>query len=144
MTIPTVIKDPKSGNTARVTEFGQLVVAPIQYSTPVSIELNVIDTAFNFAVPKDSKSIVITDIIVSADKSVSATTPAEVEVYTSSSPESSVAINNILQPRLVRSNNLTLTGLNLLIDEGVWINAKTNDASILLTIMFYRVPVENL
>lgn len=142
--IPSIIKDPKTGNSARVTKFGQLVVAPIQYSTPVTIDMDTINTAFNFAVPKAGMSIVITDIFASADNGVSNTTPAEVEIYTADSPESVTVITSILQPRLTRSKNVPVTGLNLLINEGVWVNAKTNDNDILLTIMFYRVPVEDL
>jgi len=144
MAVPSAIKDPRTGNTARVTKFGQLVVAPIQYSTPVTIDLDTVNTAFSFAEPQAGMSIVITDIFASADNGVSNTTPAEVEIYTADSPESITTIDSILQPRLTRASNIPMTGLNLLIDEGVWVNAKTNDNDILLTIMFYRVPVEDL
>ena len=144
MTAPVIIKDPKTGNSARVTKFGQLVVAPIQYSTPVTKDLAVINAAFNFTEPKAGLSVVITDIFVSADNGVSNTTPAEIEIYTADSPDSIVVIDSILQPRLTRGRNVPMTGLNLLIGEGVWVNAKTNDNDILLTIMFYRVPVEDL
>ena len=144
MATPTVIKDNDSGLTVKVTKWGQLVVAPIQYSTPITIEMNVINTAFNFITPSDGSSIVITDIFVAADKNVNATTPADVEIYTSAAPDSTVVINSILQPRLTRSSNIPITGLNLLIGEGVWVNGKTDDVGILLTIMFYRVPVGDI
>lgn len=142
--IPSLIKDPKTSSTARVTRFGQLVVAPIQYSTPVTVDLDTINVAFNFITPVDGKVVVITDIFVSADNGVSNTTPAEVEIYTSDEMDSTTVIDSILQPRLTRASNIPMTGLNLLIDEGVWVNAKTNDNDILLTIMYYRIPVESL
>ena len=140
----SIIKDPKTAIAARVTKYGQLVVAPIQYSTPVTVDIDTINTAFNFVAPKDGLSIVITDIFVSANNSVSNTTPAEIEIYTANAPDSTTVIDSILQPRLTRSSNVPMTGLNLLIDEGVWINGKTNDNDILLTIMFYRIPVDAL
>lgn len=142
--IPSLIKDPKTSSTARVTRFGQLVVAPIQYSTPVTVDLDTINVAFNFITPVDGKVVVITDIFASADNGVSNTTPAEVEIYTSDEMDSTTVIDSILQPRLTRASNIPITGLNLLIDEGVWVNAKTNDNDILLTIMYYRIPVESL
>lgn len=144
MPVPVNIQDSKDGVTARVTRFGQLVVAPLAYSTPVARELDTIDTAFNFLEPVSGESIVITDIIVSADKSVSVTDPAEVEIYEADAPDTIAIAQGIVSPRVLRGNGLELTGLNLLVPEGKWVNAKTNDNNILITIMFYRVPVEDV
>lgn len=138
-----VIKDNDSGKTAKVSKFSQLIVAPLDYSTPISNSLSVIDTAFNFITPKQDHSIVITDIIVSADNSVSNVVPAEIEIYQADEADSLTIDVGIVSPRLVRSDNLPLVGLNILVPEGQWVNAKTNDNNILVTIMFYRVPAEN-
>ncbi len=139
--IKTIIIDPETGQPARITQHGQLVTSPIAFSTPVTKDINVIDTAFNFVAPEDGLSTVITGIFVGADKNVSNTTPAEVEIYTANADDSTTVITSILQPRVIRSENVPLTGLNLLVGEGIWINGKTNDAGILLTVMFYKVPV---
>lgn len=136
------IKDSKTGQSVRVTRFGQLVVSPLDYSTPLERELDTINTAFNFLAPEDGKNIVITDIVLSADKDVSNVDPAEIEIYEADAADSLTAAPSIISPRLIRSANLALTGLNLLIPEGKWVNAKTNDNNVLITIMFYRVPVE--
>ena len=144
MPVPSTIQDSNSGLTAKVTKFGQLVVAPLQYSTPVADNLNVIDTAFNFVQPEQDHSIVITDIIVSADNAVSNVTPAEVEIYEATAADTTTIDIGIVSPRVVRSGNLALTGLNLIIPEGKFVNAKTNDNNVLVTIMFYRVPAEDV
>lgn len=144
MSAPVTIKDSKDGQAARVTRFGQLVVAPLAYSQPASQTLDEIDTAFNLLTPESGKSIVITDVIISADKSISVTDPAEVEIYQANEIDSLVAEGGSLNPRLLRGDNFILTGLNVLIPEGMWINAKTNDSTILVTLLFYRVPVEDL
>ena len=144
MATPCVISDSNTRVKAKVTKFGQLVVAPIQYSTPITQDMDVITTAFNFIVPEQGSSIVITDIFVAADNAVSNTAPAEVELYTADGPDSLTVIDSILQPRLTRSKNVPITSLNLLIGEGVWVNGKTNDNNILLTVMFYRVPAEDV
>lgn len=144
MTAPVNIKDSDSGVTAKVTEFGQLVVAPIQYSTPLTDELDVINTAFNFIAPQQGSLIVITDIIVAADKNVSPTDPAVVDIYTADSAESTTIIDSILEPLIGRGVTVPVTGLNLLVGEGVWVNAKTNDDVVKLTIMFYRIPVRDV
>jgi hypothetical protein len=144
MATPTVIKDNDSGRTAIVTKFNQLVVAPLDYSVPVSDSLDVIDTAFNFVAPEQDQSIVITDIIASADNAVSNVVPAEVEIYEATSATTTTIDRGIVSPRIVRGSNFTLVGLNMLVPEGKWVNAKTNDNNVLVTIMFYRVPAENV
>lgn len=144
MATPVIIKDNNSGITVKVTEFGQLVVAPLQYSIPISDSLDAINVAFNFIRPQQDHSIVITDIIVSADNSVSNTAPAEIEIYEATEPDTTVIDTGIVSPRLTRADNLALTGLNLIIPEGKFVNAKTNDDNVLVTIMFYRVPAEDI
>lgn len=127
---------------AKVTRNGQLVVAPLSTSEPVAIKLDVVDTAFNFITPVHGQSIIITDIIASADKNVSNTTPADVEIYEADEADLTDVFKSIVRPQLIRATNLALTGLNLLVPEGKWVNAKTTDIGILVTIMFYRVPQE--
>ena len=136
-----IISD-KNDNKAKVTRFGQLVVAPLAYSDPILIELDTTNTAFNFIEPRAGESIVITDIIASANKSVSNTTPANVQIYQSDEVDSLVIVNGIVAPQLVGSANVDYIGLNMLVPEGRWVNATTDDATVLVTIMFYRVPVE--
>lgn len=144
MAAPVNIQDSKDGVTVRVTRFGQLVVAPLAYSEPIAKELDTADTAFNFLAPESGKSIVITDIIVSTGQLISPTDPAEIEIYEADAIDSLDLLQGIVSPRLVRGGSLTLTGLNLLVPEGRWVNAKTDDTSIFITIMFYRVPVEDV
>lgn len=144
MTTPVNIKDSDTGVVAKVTRFGQLVVAPIQYSTPVTIELDATGTAFNFITPQAGKNVVITDIIAAANKNVNLTTPANIEIFAADSATSTTPDPLIVSPQLIRSSNAGATGLNLLIDEGKWVNATTDDAEVLVTIMFYRVPSETV
>ena len=142
MATPAVIKDHATGNAARVTEFGQLVVAPIAYSTPIAKSLTPASTVFNFIEPAQDQNIVITDIAASANFGVSVNTPASTTIYQASAPDTAVVDELIYSPQLLRGGNVVLTGLNMLIPGGKWVNAFTDDDIILLTIMYYRVPVE--
>ncbi len=143
MSTPINITDG-GGQVAKVTRFGQLVTAPIDYSDSVTVEMTVVNTAFNLVEPKAGSSIVITDIISSAERTVSPTTPADIEVYEASSINTIVVDDNIVRPQLTAASNLPLTGLNLLVPEGKFVNAKTDDATVLVTVMFYRVPAEDI
>lgn len=138
------IRDNDSKLNARVTKYGQLVTAPLQYSTPIFREMNSTGTAFNFITPSAGKSIVITDIIASADKSVSNTTPADIIIFSAAEANLTTPIQTIVRPQLTGSSNFTLPGQNIIIGQGLWINATTDDATILLTIMFYLVPAGDI
>ena len=140
--VPTVIKDPLSGNAATVTAFGQLVVAPVAYSAVIQSTLDTTDTAFNLLEPSQGQQIVITDIILTANREVGVN-DATVELYLAIGPDELVftPADAVLSLELEKNGKLALNGLNLITRAGAWINAKTNDATIFVTLMYYRVPV---
>jgi hypothetical protein len=142
VSVPAVIQDAGSGNRATVTRFGQLVVAPVDYSTPVAKTLDVINTAYNFVGPVMGKNIVITDIILTANKNVGAG-DATVVVYEADAPDTTTSDKDIINLEMIKQSNLVLTGLNMIVSEGKFVNAKTDDDDVFVTIMYYRVPVEN-
>lgn len=141
MSAPTVIQDAASSNRATVTRYGQLVVAPVDYSAPVAQTLDVVNTAYNFVEPSQGQNIVITDIILTANKNVGAT-DATVTLYEASGIDAITSDKDILNLEMIKQSNLVLTGLNMIVTEGKFVNAKTDDDDIFVTIMYYRVPVE--
>ena len=134
-----LIIDGDTNKPAKVTIFGQLVTAPIEYSDASAQNLDVIGTAFNLVTPEHGKAIVVTDVIASADNTVSNTSPADIVIYESDSATSLNQLDVVVRPQLVRANNFILTGLNLIVPPGRWVNASTTDNSILVTLMFYRI-----
>jgi hypothetical protein len=139
MSVKVVIEGADDGRTVNVTEFGQLVVAPIDYSVPVFQEIDATGTAFSFIPPKPSQAIVITDIILSTDRT-SPTAGSRVEVYEADSADSITATECILVEDLARQARATLVGLNLFVPEGRWVNIKTDGQPVLATIGYYYVP----
>ena len=138
--IPTVITDPYSGVKARVSEFGQLAVAPLAYSKPAFQKLEIINTAYTFIAPEEGHQIVITDIILTANRTVGAN-DATVDVYEAESPTTTIITQPIIELEMIKQSSLGLTGLNLLVPPGLWVNAKTDDNDVFVTIMYYRVPI---
>lgn len=142
MSTPVVIQDASSGNRATVTKFGQLVVSPVDYSVPVARTLDAINTAYNFVEPKDGKNIVITDIILTANKDVGAA-DALVTIYEAESDITTVSFKDIINLEMIKQTTLALNGLNMIVSAGKFVNAKTNDNDVFVTIMYYRVPVDS-
>ena len=141
MPVPSHIVDPRNGLAARVTEFGQLVVSPIAYSTPVTNVLSVDDTPVNFIEPVGKHQIVITDIILTSELTIGVN-GASVQVYCATSPTTSTVDSGVLDIQMLKSTSRDLIGLNFLVGEGKWVNAITDDNSIQVTIGYYRVPID--
>lgn len=126
------------GKTAIVTSRGQLVVAPLEFSSAYQVTANVINTAFNFIGPKSGQQFVITDILLYADKNVGAT-DASVVIYEADASNTTTEYKQVLAMEMVKQTSRDITGLNLIVTEGKWLNIKTNDNSIYATIMGYYV-----
>lgn len=133
----THIIDPQSGRAAKVTDFGQLITAPVAYSSPAQVFMDVQNQAYNLVAPRAGASIVITAIFISANKQVSNTTDATVTLYTASEIDSLTAVANVVNFEIERNGRLVLTSLNALIPPGVYFNAKTTDDDIYVTILYY-------
>lgn len=144
MTVPAGIVDTRTGQSARVTPYGQLVVAPLAFSTPKRNEMTATATAYSFVRPSANQIIVLTDIIVSGGKDISANDPATVRVFAANGESSTIAATgeDTLQLLVGRGLTTAVTGLNVTVGGGVWLNATTDDATVSLTIAYYYAPVE--
>lgn len=124
---------------ALVTDAGQLVVAPIAYDLTQFLELSAADTAFNFFKPKPGHRFIITLMRGKAPQSVNPTTDATVVIYQADAEDATTAERVLHQESLVRGESFTLP-VNLSVDRGKFVNGKTDDATIPMTIMGYYVP----
>lgn len=129
------------GSAARVSPVGQLVVGPYAFDKSVFLELDATGTAFNFYAPVASAQFVVTGLRIKANRDVSATTDAEVVVYEALSATETTVAEIVHEEALIRGESATLLPLNRLVSPGRWINAKTTDASIFVTVFGYYVPV---
>lgn len=130
--------DPSTGTIARILPAGELTVAPRHFSTPVSIKLDVINQAYNFASAVAGQKFIITDIIMTADKNV--TTDALVEIYEGSTATTISVDKTIFKIELLKNTSITLTGLNWEVAGGKFLNAKTDDDDIFMTIAYHIHP----
>mgnify|MGYP003654919053 CR=1 FL=1 len=140
--IDAIIQDGfGSKHKAMVTQYGQLVVGALSYSTPIAHSMTAINTAYNFATPISGKRIVITDILMYANKGVGAN-DAAVEIYEAAGDNETTVLKTIISTEMLKQTSRDFTGLNLIVSDGVWLNAKTDDNIIYMTIMYYYIPVD--
>jgi len=125
---------------ARVTEIGQVTTGAYAYDEATFKELAANDTASNFYIPKSGMQFVVTGIVAKADKQVSGTVDATVVVYEASSEVSTTTDKVLFQMAMVEGDLLSLLPLNILVNAGKFVNAKTSDDDVHMTIMGYYIP----
>jgi len=134
----TIIKDPLTSDAARVDSRGQLVTAPLEFSDPIFNNLAIDNTVYNYTVPVAGKRFVITGLVANATRSVGVNGTV-VELYEASAVDSATVDKEIFTFDMARSTSLTVNPLNLIVSEGVWLNARCDDAEVFLTILGYCV-----
>lgn len=140
MAIDTRITDGRgTGQTARITAQGQLVVAPADFSESSTQTLGTNDTPVNFWGPVVNKNFIITDILLFANKNVGAA-DATVTIYESTDgPATATQSKVILQTEMLKQTSRDLIGLNIRVTEGSWVNGVTDDDDVFATIAGYYI-----
>lgn len=127
------------GQIANVTPSGELAISNLHHDETKFVELAVDDVAYNFYEPKPGKQFVITGIRAKADRDVSPTVDANVVVYEAESIDATTVSKILYQEAMVKGESVTLLPIHILVNAAVWLNAKTTDDDIHMTIMGYYV-----
>jgi hypothetical protein len=101
--------------------------------------LDAAETAYNFVEPRAGHRITVTGILLSANNNVGVG-DAMVVVYEAASPTSTVATKTIFATEMQTNSSRDITGIQLDIQPGVWINAKTDDDDVFASILYYYIP----
>lgn len=124
---------------ATVSDSGALSVGPAQFDETSSNTMAVDDQAYSFYEPSPHDAFVITGVLAFASKDVNDTTDTIITIYEASEKDSIVIDKTLLAFGMGKLTNLQLAPLNLLVNPGVYINAKTDDNTINMTIMGYKI-----
>lgn len=142
MSHPVRIKDSRSGYEAYVTRYNQLVIGQLDFDSASYKELDVINTAYNFYKPEAGKNFIITFIDIQADKQVSSSVSADVVIYEASAPDTTTVDKIIYQTGLAQDQAKALP-VQLLVNEGKFVNGKTTDDDVHINIFGYYVDAPN-
>lgn len=139
MSIETTIKDGKgSASRACVTKRNQLVTAPLDFSTFYPVTADVIDTGYNIAPAMAKLQFIITDIVLSANRNVGVN-DATVVIYEADSLTETTVAKTVFTQEMVKQTSIAITGLNIIVTEGKWLNVKTNDDDVFVNVAGYYV-----
>ncbi len=137
MSLKTIITDKGTSKCVKVTDRGQLVTAPLEFSEPVFHSLTANDVSVNWFKPLAGKRLVITEVIVQVDRN--ATTQALIDIYETNEEGSETIVKSLFQFDIPKQESIVLTGLNIITTEGAFINSKADDSNVLITIGGYFI-----
>ena len=142
MSTPVQITDGRKGtvNKAGVTSIGQLTVAPFDYDETKFQELGTANTAVNFYTAKAGEQFVITGVVAFADKDVGDNTDTNIIIYEAVDSATATIAKILIQFGMGKLTSISITPLNILVNEGLFVNAKCDDADIHMTVMGYFIP----
>jgi hypothetical protein len=126
------------GRSPIISEFGELVTGNVSFSTPSVQEMGAASTGYVFIPPSQGKSIVITSIYAFANRNVSATIEADVEIYTSTTGSGTTVNTSILQAGIPKQSTLILP-MNSIVSEGLWVMGKTSDDDVKVSVYYYYI-----
>jgi hypothetical protein len=118
-----------------------LRVSQYDYSTSYFQTFATAATAYNFVPPIQNQFFVITAIILQANKNVNATTGQVVDIYEATSATSTTIDKKLVEVEMIKNDRIILTGLNIKMNEGKFLNGKTEDDDVLATVAGYYVQI---
>lgn len=130
-----------TGSTVWVSEAGVMATGPLDYSQAYNATADVANTAYNLIEPKAGQIFVVTAILLYANKNVGAG-DATVDLYEADAVDTTTIFKSVLSTEMPQKTTRDLTGLNLKVSEGKWLNVKTDDDDIFCTVFGYYSPIK--
>lgn len=128
-----------SGQSISINKAGEISAINGNYDLAVFNELDVINTAYNFYPPDGSKQFIMTGFLIYGDKQVSAVTNATVVIYEATSSDTVTESRVLIQVEVGQNQSIPFPNIKILANSGKYINAKTSDDDIHMTIFGYYI-----
>lgn len=135
--IPVYIVD-SNGKKVTVGAGGTLSLAPLFDEIEFN-ELAVADQIYNYYQPLAGSRFILTGVVATADSSVQA--DATVIIYEASSPTSTTVDKVLFQFVLLKNQQLVIPNFQIKVSPDVWINGKTNDDDVHMSVVGHFVNV---
>lgn len=137
--MPVPVSLEVAGSRAKITPIGQVVTAPFDYDNIGFVNLDADNVAENLFKPRAGSRLVLTGCILSADRNIGVN-GVLINVYEATTDTETTIVKDILQLDMPKSTFLPLFPLNLLVSEGVYVNAKAADSNVSISMFAYYVP----
>lgn len=128
------------GRSVKISPQGELFVRQLKFGESQFQSLNAIDTAFNFFKPMASERFVVTGVIINTNKDVGVN-GAIVDIYEANSTTSTTIDKQLFRINILKNDSISITNILLGVTEGKFVNGKTDDAIVNITLGGYFIDV---
>lgn len=140
MSLATRILGGAGRSYVRVTKRGQLVVSELDYSEFYTARTTVANTPVNLIRPRAGKNFIITALILSGDRNIGQN-GAITDIYENETgPTNATITKRIYQDEIAKQTRAVLLSLNIIVPEGRWVNAKSDDIQVRVNLAGYYIP----
>ena len=137
--ITGILKDGRSGKTACINQYNQLVIGNTDFSTFYQVLCDVDNQSYKVVAPMDNNIFIITAIILSGNRNVGVN-GSVIQIYESiDGPATGTVSKVILTDDLAKQTRSVMTGINIKVTKGSWINAECDDDDVRVSIAGYYV-----
>lgn len=141
MTIKFILADGKgTANVAKITPQGEILVRQLKFGEVQFQAMDAINTAFNFFLARAGERFVITGVLVNTNKDIGVN-GAIVDIYEASSTSSTTIDAQILRLNILKNDTVIFPGVFFAVTEGKFLNGKTDDATVNVSIGGYFIDV---
>jgi hypothetical protein len=141
MTIKGSIEGQGKKYCADVTKWGQLVVAPLDFSKFYDATAGVDDVPVEIVPAESGKQFIITGLLIYGNRLIGVN-DATVRIYEADGPAevfNSSTDQTIFLQEVAKNQTISLFPLNVVVNPGKWINGVTNDDDVFFNISGYYV-----
>lgn len=126
----------------KVSATGELAVGPVEYDQSTFHAMAVDDQAYNFFAPLPGHEFIITGMRIKANTGVNPTSDATIIVYEASGPAATATDKILHEEAMVKSDSATIIGIRLRVAQGKWLNGKTDDNTVFMTIFGFYIEAK--
>jgi hypothetical protein len=124
---------------ACVTNNGILATGPLNFDETFFNDMDTINTAYNFYEPIDNKQFLIRGVFAFATRDVNDNSSTIIDIYEADTPTQTSIDKTLLQFGMGSLTTASFSPLNIVVNKGKFVNAKTDDNSILMNITGYYI-----
>ncbi len=128
------------GNSIKISPQGEILTRQLKFGEGSFQALDTINTAFNFFKAVSKQKFIITGILVNTNKDIGVD-GSTIDIYEASSVSSTTIDKQLFKIIILKNDTLPIPSIFIAVNEGKFLNGKTDDATVNITIGGYFIDV---
>ena len=128
------------GSSVKVSPQGEFFTRQLKFGEGQFQALDTINTAFNFFKPRAGERFIITIALINTNKDIGVD-GAIFDLYEADSETSTTIDKQLAKINILKNDVISIPGIFIAVSEGKFLNGKTDDATVNVTIGGYYIDI---